>query len=505
MFYLWRMTRKPRLFLLILFTAVACGYLLFYRLDALPLRLWDEGRRAVNALEMWSGEHSLLVPHFLGEPDHWGTKPPLLIWLQALAMHVLGPSILAVRLPAAIATLFTCLFLVYFSYTHLKRTWTGVVASLSLVTVPFFMSTHAARAGDYDAVLVLWLTVGVLSFYSFLQHRNSRMLLLGAISLTLALWTKGVAALFFLPGIFFLCLGVTSYRFAWKDWRVYAAVLLPLASMVGYYLLREVYDPGFLRLLWENELGGRFSQPLEGHHGGPLYYVERLLFSPKKQPWWLCLLIVPVLYWRRSDDRPLLRYLLVLLIVHLIVLTLASTKILWYAMPQIPLYCLIFGLGFQAFVDGLSAKKRVRFTQWIAVSGIILCFSWPYYQMGKFVARTQHGPEYSSLTVYGSYLPVLDELPAYTLLLPSYNPSAIFNAQLAQKRGTGVRIAYLDPPPTYVDPNAAPLPEFSPGTSVVVCEMNPWLHMEEHYRFTSSHEISPCKCLRVEGTKTGGE
>lgn len=450
---------------------------------------------------MWSGAHSFFVPHFLGEPDHWGTKPPLLVWSQALMMKLLGPSVLAVRLPAAIATLFTCLFLVYFSFSQLKRVWAGVVASLTLVTVPFFMSTHAARAGDFDAVLVLWLTIGILCFYSFLQEKNEKKLLIAAVSLTLALWTKGVAALFFLPAIFLLCILMPAYRFAWKDWRVYAAVVLPIISLIGYYFIRETYDPGFLKILWENELGGRFSQPLEGHRGGPLFYIGKLFFWPAEHPWWLCLIIVPLLYWQRKGDRPILTYLVILLSMHLLILTLASTKLLWYAMPQIPLYCLLFGLAFQAILDWIATKKRTHYKHWFALGGLILCFSWPYSNMVDFVSRTQHGPDASSITVYGGYLPALDELPNYTVLLPSYNPSAIFYTQLAEHRGIPVKIAYLDPPPDYVDPNSKPTPVFSKGTPVVVCEMATWLYMDANYHFSSAYAVSPCKCLNIEGRK----
>lgn len=495
------MSRQPRLLFLLLFTALACGYLLFHRLDALPLRLWDEGRRAVNALEMWAGESYLLAPSFLGEPDHWGTKPPVLIWAQALAMKAFGPTVLAVRLPAALAALATCLFLVYFSARHLKKRWAGLVAALCLVTVPFYMNGHAARSGDFDALLVLWLTVGVLYLYLFLQENNKRALLFSAAALTLALWTKGVAALFFLPGIFLLCLFVPAYRSALTNWRVYAAVLLPMASLVGYYLLREIYDPGFIQLLWENELGGRFSQPLEGHQGSPSFYLRQLFFEPTKQPWWLCLIVVPLLYWRSIAVRPLLRYLIVLITIHLLILTLASTKILWYAMPQIPFYCLLLGLGFQELLDWISVKKRTPYANWIALAGLLLFFTWPYFNMAQHVAQTQHGPEYSSTTVYGAYLPALDDLAEYTLLLPSYNPSAIFAACLAQRRGIDVDIVYLETPPARVHPGAVSASNFLSGTSVVVCEMDPWLYMDGAYRFSSSHEISPCKCLKVEGKK----
>jgi 4-amino-4-deoxy-L-arabinose transferase-like glycosyltransferase len=62
----------------------------FMHLDTLPIRIWDEARQAVNALEMWENGN-FLVTHFEGSPDMWSTKPPLLIWLQVALIGLLGP------------------------------------------------------------------------------------------------------------------------------------------------------------------------------------------------------------------------------------------------------------------------------------------------------------------------------------------------------------------------------------------------------------------------------
>ena len=56
------------------------------RYDAVPLQLWDESRNANNALELALSARGLSgwrAPTFGGAPDHWNTKPPLLIWLMA--------------------------------------------------------------------------------------------------------------------------------------------------------------------------------------------------------------------------------------------------------------------------------------------------------------------------------------------------------------------------------------------------------------------------------------
>ena len=57
-------------------------------------------------MELLEGSH-FLVPEFEGQPDLYGTKPPMLIWAQGSAMALLGVNELAVRLPSALAALFT--------------------------------------------------------------------------------------------------------------------------------------------------------------------------------------------------------------------------------------------------------------------------------------------------------------------------------------------------------------------------------------------------------------
>lgn len=59
---------------------------LFYNLDGLVLRVWDESRNAVNATEMLANKN-LLIRQYDGSPDMWEAKPPLLIWLQSTGIN----------------------------------------------------------------------------------------------------------------------------------------------------------------------------------------------------------------------------------------------------------------------------------------------------------------------------------------------------------------------------------------------------------------------------------
>ena len=102
--------------------AVYGSWRAFYHLGKSELQPFDEACRGTSAIEMAYGiaDH-WLVPTYAGQPDRWGTKPPLLIWLQATSVRVFGMTALAVRLPSALATLGLIVLLLRWS----RRDWRG--------------------------------------------------------------------------------------------------------------------------------------------------------------------------------------------------------------------------------------------------------------------------------------------------------------------------------------------------------------------------------------------
>lgn len=140
---------------------------IFGHLDALPIRIWDEARLAMNAYEMLK-DGDFIVTHFDGSPDMWNTKPPMLIWFQVFFMKIVGANELAVRLPSAIAAFFTCIVLLIFSLRYLKNSWIGFIAVFVLITSHGYINLHATRTGDYDALLTLFTTSSGLFFFFLL-------------------------------------------------------------------------------------------------------------------------------------------------------------------------------------------------------------------------------------------------------------------------------------------------------------------------------------------------
>ena len=126
--------------------------------------LWDESRLAVNALEM-SLTGPSIVTTFGFVPDLWNTKPPLLIWLMALSLQLIPNPELALRTPSAIAALLTLLITCAFTWRVTRSPVVALLAGMLLVCSRGFYSSHAARTGDYEALLVLFTTSYVAVLY----------------------------------------------------------------------------------------------------------------------------------------------------------------------------------------------------------------------------------------------------------------------------------------------------------------------------------------------------
>src|SRR6185295_19312054 len=104
----------------IVLLAILCYFPIFLHLTSLPIRLWDEGHVVLTSYQM-SHNRSWLVVMYDNKPDLWYLKPPFWIWIQAIFIRLFGLSELSVRLPAALAALFTCAIVFVFCWRFLKR------------------------------------------------------------------------------------------------------------------------------------------------------------------------------------------------------------------------------------------------------------------------------------------------------------------------------------------------------------------------------------------------
>lgn len=358
--------------------AILILYPLVEFIDALPLILWDESRQAANAIEMYTNDH-WIVTYYDGEPDMWNTKPPLLIWLQVLSMHILGCTVMALRMPSVIAAFFTTLALFFFVKKEVGNIWIAFFSGIALISMKGFNGLHVARTADYDSLLILFIMLSLFQFYYYLDTYNKKHLILVFLFLSFGTLTKGVAALFFLPGMFLYALTQQKVIRILKDPFFYVGALMYLIIVASFYLSREYQNPGYINDVYINELGGRFLVIKEGHNGNFLSYLY-LLSSIQTYFWFnlfLALLILCPLFIDQFKFKKIFIYFLILTLCFIVLLTTSKTKLSWYPAPAIPMIaCMSILLLFNLFIY-LIQKFQVVLPyekQCILITISIICF-----------------------------------------------------------------------------------------------------------------------------------
>lgn len=426
---------------------------LLWNYQGLPMQYWDESRNANNALEMALGA-GWLVPTYEGVPDHWNTKPPLLIWLIAGLMKLDMPPLLAVRLPSALAAAATLIMVWVAVRFGLRDRLAALIAAALLLSSKGYTGIHGAHTGDFDTLLALFTTGYVLSVWQALAQSGRQKIvwmLSTGIFLVLAVMTKGPAGFFGVVGLCLFLLLTGQVLNVINDWRWWLVAILSCLICASYYIVRESYDAGYLQAVWMNELGGRYSETNESHYQGTWFYLRELL----KQ--WVpgCLFLLLLGYSLLGEDVARKRLAQITFLSGagiLVLLTTAETQLHWYLIPVIPLLCIAAAI---ALVD---AKKRVHvpviyWRAFLIVFIVLPVIISAYRNAISLSAKSQnkihisqYGILFSQLYAVGSMpsqLIVLDDGADNTAGFTDYNPELRFYALLEEQKGIDIQVARL--------------------------------------------------------------
>jgi len=315
---------------------LALGLLPLFGLGSFGLVDYDEAAYAEVARAMLA-TGDWLVPHLCG--DVWFEKPPFLYWGAALGMKLLGVGPAGVRLFTALAALVTPLALFGFSRRALGDRAAFAGALVLATSLEFAV---LARLALTDMLLILWLVVclGALHRAFESQKRSLAWMALACAAAGLAVLTKGAIGFLF-PGIVaVLELGFRArLREVVRPSWVALAIVLTCGIGFSWYLALGLTQPGgfgFMQSLFLEHHVGRFSEPMQGHGGGPFYYLPVLLVG--LFPWSLFL---PVAFARagfRGDGERarLLRLFALASGVTILFFSVAATKLASYVAPALP-------------------------------------------------------------------------------------------------------------------------------------------------------------------------
>jgi 4-amino-4-deoxy-L-arabinose transferase-like glycosyltransferase len=491
------MLKKYEIILTVL-ALLLIGSPLAFDLGALPIQSWDEARQAVNSLEMLRSGGQWLITTFDHRPDLWNTKPPLLIWLQAMSLGLLGPTEVAVRLPSLLASL-GVVVLLYLAGRRVGRPGLGLLAGALLVTMPGYRGPHLARSGDYDALLCFWVLGQLLATFAYTETGRRRYLFAAAVAVGGAVLTKSVAGLLGLPSLALYLLLEQKLLTTLRRPAFWGAVAVGLAGPVSYYLLREWALPGYLAAVWDNELGGRYAHDLSyGPHPLLLHVTNLVKYQCR---YWLPLLPLVgfLVVGPASASRRLGALLGLFLLEWLAVITFSETKFEWYTGPMLPALALLLALGAGAAYTRAQRwlPAWVQRAWWrpllggaLAVGLVAIPLGRVFYWIKQERSGYQVWGEYRAYTAYvRDYRPA--KTPAHILAYydDNYFGSLHFYQQTLGARGLHLRCCGPDSLPATL----------ASGTQVLVCLPELRARLQRRYAVRLVDQRETCTLYEVTG------
>ena len=357
----------------------------------------DEPRFALVAKQMVDSGQWLFPMRGV---ELYADKPPLFMWLQAIALSITGNLRVAFLLPSLLASLGT-LALVRDLGTRLYDRRAGIHAVWALLFS--FAFTFQARRAQIDPLLVFWV---MLSVYGLLRHvllgPQLRWWCIGWLAAGLGVITKGVgvvALLVLVPAAIAHARGWAGVNaMGWRrpaTWLGPLMLLLPIVAWLVPMLwtvahgtdpaLREYADNILLR-----QTAKRYADPW--HHRQPVWYFLVVIVTQ----WIPAVLALPWAWrgWREAWRARDARWATLLGGVALIVLffSLSAGKREVYILPALPLFCLALG-PWLADVVARPGARRLAFalasalTLLAAVAGAMVVFGHPGFEQRLDDAR----------------------------------------------------------------------------------------------------------------------
>lgn len=321
----------------------------------------DEPRFALIGRDIWESGQWFL-PH--RGPELYAEKPPIFLWLQALAYGLTGSVRWSFLLPSMLAALGTLAL----HFDLARRLWTRKAAFWSSLALLFCVQfTLQGRTAQIDAVLMFCTTLGL---YGLLRH----LLLgpawgwyvIGGIATGIGVITKGTG---FLPWLLMI-----PYVFArWRQWPGLPgfvggwrwalgplAMLLPILLWLLPLLWMSVNTPTPELLAYRDDLLLRQTVTRYAnawHHHKPFWYFVVEVIPIFWLPFSL-LVVWAAPAWRRRLQRSDPRILLTLVWIALVVLffSLSPGKRHVYILPALP----ALALAFTPILPGLLRRAAAQ-------------------------------------------------------------------------------------------------------------------------------------------------
>jgi 4-amino-4-deoxy-L-arabinose transferase-like glycosyltransferase len=334
---------KPRRrtdLIILLALLIVATVVIFWRLGEGSLSDYDEADYAQSAREMlWWNDFN--TPRWNGM--EFFDKPPLNMWLTALAYKVFGVNEFGARVVSATAGVLVILLTYILGRDLFASRTIGLGAALMLLTVSNNLYSHGynlislARVGQLDMTLILWMALSV--WLAWRSQRSPRALIWLGVPLGLGLITKSVAGLMAYGIVALFLLG--SGRRSW--WRRETALGILISAAIS-----TPWHVGQL-LIWGRHFWNSYMVSLtvgyvtgdQGHTRDALFYLRSIQRGfPILYPLVAAAVVYGIYRLVRHRDRAAL-LLLCWTAVPFALYNVGRSKIGWYMIPIYPAMALL--------------------------------------------------------------------------------------------------------------------------------------------------------------------
>lgn len=354
--------------------AAAAGLLTAALLFALSLGTpFTKDQEAVYALDARSVlRGNWLLVHSLGR------KPPLYVWLAALASHLGGGlSEVSARLPGVLAGGLLAAILFAWTARNLGRR-AALMSWLGLLTMGGFVSNFVTV--QVDSLMVLCVYAALIALHPTLGRgvAPARGPAWAGLALGAGMLAKGPIA----PAL--VALSAAGYlAITRRDWRRLPSRPLLIAGAIAVAIAGAWYaaalaagGAAFWRVVYEENLGHLLPGVMggTGEAARPFYFILAHLLGAS-MPIVLFLPAASAVLWRESDQarRDFLTYATMPLWVVAILFSLASSKREVYVLPALPALALVIGNALALAAEGqLPTRASARLATAASAAFLVL-------------------------------------------------------------------------------------------------------------------------------------
>ncbi len=351
----------------LLIILVVVGFLFFLNLGKTPLWDWDECIYAQYGKEMKASGNLLTNQWNGGSRLEKPVGYSLLLQIPYLfSINEFSSRFFAVLFGLGLITVVYVLAKKYFSTEVAVLSSLILLTSESVVIYSMHLNTELPFALCVMLGLYFWLGSDKKKSFSYLA----------GLFFGVGVMIKGLAIQFLPPLFLTLFIDFKKERFLnfLRMLGVFAVVATPWHI---FQLLSHGKD--FYQVYVYENIIQKVKYPVEFHFGGRLFYLK--LFFQELKPWLFFAFVFPMYYlinfkkflskktfFKELHDQRVLAALSLFVVIPLILLTRAQTKIAWYTLSIYPFLAIILGYG----ISVLFRSKKLKFLLYILMALLIL-------------------------------------------------------------------------------------------------------------------------------------